>query len=146
MKPMPRINQQAKRPMERGPNGRWRCRNCGEEVPEGRRKSWCGKDCVDLYLISNDPGFARSQVWKRDEGVCALCKQVCSRHGRGPEGWEMDHTVPLIEGGVNTMENFRTLCVPCHKGETKELRGRMAQRDYTDRMEKKGHRFLMPLE
>ncbi len=40
--------------------------------------------------------------------------------------WEMDHKVPLVEGGLNEMENLRTLCVPCHKKETAALRQRLA--------------------
>ena len=42
--------------------------------------------------------------------------------------WEMDHIVPIVEGGDPIeMDNLRTLCVPCHKGETKQLHGRLAE-------------------
>jgi hypothetical protein len=41
--------------------------------------------------------------------------------------WEADHTVPLVEGGTNTLENLRTLCVRCHSRETKALAARRAQ-------------------
>jgi 5-methylcytosine-specific restriction endonuclease McrA len=55
---------------------------------------------------------ARRRVRERDHGVCALC---------GVTGeWEADHIIPLAEG--------RTLCVPCHKAETRALAGRLAQR------------------
>lgn len=41
--------------------------------------------------------------------------------------WEMDHIVPVVEGGGSCgLDNLRTLCVPCHKAATKELRGRLA--------------------
>lgn len=41
--------------------------------------------------------------------------------------WDADHRVPLAEGGPNTLENIRTACWPCHKGETAQLAGRLAQ-------------------
>lgn len=45
--------------------------------------------------------------------------------------WEADHIIPVIMGGENTLENLRTLCVPCHKKDTAELaasRSKKAQR------------------
>jgi 5-methylcytosine-specific restriction protein A len=63
---------------------------------------------------------ARRRVRERDHGVCALC---------GVTGeWEADHIIPLAEGGTNELSNYRTLCVPCHKAETRALAGRLAQR------------------
>jgi 5-methylcytosine-specific restriction endonuclease McrA len=35
--------------------------------------------------------------------------------------WEADHIIPVILGGGNTLDNLRTLCVPCHKKDTAEL-------------------------
>lgn len=40
--------------------------------------------------------------------------------------WHADHVIPLAEGGANVLENFRTLCVPCHAAETRRLAGRLA--------------------
>jgi 5-methylcytosine-specific restriction protein A len=43
--------------------------------------------------------------------------------------WDADHIVPVIEGGGECgIDNFRTLCIPCHKAETAALRKRMARR------------------
>lgn len=48
--------------------------------------------------------------------------------------WEADHIVPVIEGGGECgLENYRTLCVRCHKQVTRELRARMKQRNRIDR-------------
>lgn len=36
--------------------------------------------------------------------------------------WEADHIVAVVEGGGECgLDNYRTLCVPCHKAVTKEL-------------------------
>lgn len=40
--------------------------------------------------------------------------------------WQADHIIPLSEGGENSPTNARTLCIPCHKTETAELRRRLA--------------------
>ena len=41
--------------------------------------------------------------------------------------WEADHVTPIIEGGGECgLENYRTLCVPCHRDETKALAARRA--------------------
>jgi hypothetical protein len=32
--------------------------------------------------------------------------------------WELDHIVPLIDGGSHEPENLQTLCVPCHRAKS----------------------------
>lgn len=56
----------------RGPNGRRLCRWCGTEVTPPRR-TFCGDECVDEWSIRNSSAYARSKIWERDRGVCALC-------------------------------------------------------------------------
>ncbi|MBW2274640.1 MAG: HNH endonuclease [Deltaproteobacteria bacterium] len=34
--------------------------------------------------------------------------------------WELDHIVPLIDGGSHDLENLQTLCTPCHVKKTSE--------------------------
>jgi 5-methylcytosine-specific restriction endonuclease McrA len=29
--------------------------------------------------------------------------------------WELDHKLPLIDGGTHDLSNLQTLCVPCHR-------------------------------
>ena len=42
--------------------------------------------------------------------------------------WHMDHIVPVVEGGgACGLENLRTLCICCHKKETRELARRLAE-------------------
>jgi 5-methylcytosine-specific restriction enzyme A len=129
------------------------CRGCGGVVIKPRR-SFCSADCVDALSIANDPAYARRAVARRDSGVCAGCGLDCGdldnalmrlRHTdvaawiaecdrlglspseRGRSVWEMDHIVPVTEGGgACGLENLRTLCIWCHRGETAELRKRRA--------------------
>lgn len=43
-------------------------------------------------------------------------------------GWDADHIIPVIEGGgLCGLENYRTLCHPCHKKETAALAARRTQ-------------------
>lgn len=42
--------------------------------------------------------------------------------------WEADHIVPVVlGGGLCGLENYRTLCMPCHKIETKALAAHRAE-------------------
>ena len=57
----------------------------------------------------------------------------------GPWTWEIDHIVPVCEGGGvrpdmtvdDVLANLRTLCTGCHRAETRALAARraMARRD-----------------
>jgi hypothetical protein len=29
--------------------------------------------------------------------------------------WELDHKIPLIDGGTHDLSNLQTLCAPCHR-------------------------------
>ena len=41
--------------------------------------------------------------------------------------WDADHIIPVIEGGGGCgLDNYRTLCVTCHRGETALLASRRA--------------------
>jgi 5-methylcytosine-specific restriction endonuclease McrA len=42
--------------------------------------------------------------------------------------WDADHIVPVVEGGGECgLENYRTLCVPCHRKVTRDLQRRLTQ-------------------
>ena len=65
---------------------------------EGNEK----KEFLKSYSIS-----LKRKIWKR-------------RHGGGL--WDADHIIPVKEGGGQCgLENIRTLCIKCHKLETKKL-------------------------
>ena len=53
----------------------------------------------------------RRAVMARDRYQCQLCGCVSMAH-------EVDHVVPLEQGGANEMDNLRLTCVECHKAKT----------------------------
>jgi len=58
----------------KGPNGRGLCRFCKQEVPPGKR-TFCGKEeCLHGWKLRSDPSYMRKHVYKRDLGVCSICK------------------------------------------------------------------------
>ena len=71
----------------------------------------------DAYLWSDH--------WAREE----MRARFGETTGSGGHTWEADHIIPVIEGGGECgLENYRTLCLPCHKKETAALAKRRAQR------------------
>lgn len=119
--------------LPRGPNGRALCRRCGNEVARPRM-TFCGPECVHEWKLRTQPGYARQCVFTRDRGICAICRHDCGGTQRVPNGkvrggaFDVDHVVPVIEGGGSCgIDNFRTLCRPCHKRVTAELARRRAE-------------------
>ena len=133
------------------------CRWCGTAIVHesgphrgepNRRRRW-HPACVDEYNQS-DPREARRQIRKRDRGICAQCgcdTQALKREvrGRGRAArlralgfrvrgslWDLDHVVPLIDGGTHNPENLQTLCNPCHRKKTADEARRRAERRNED--------------
>lgn len=144
----------------KGPNGLTLCRNCMEEIQKGSgRRTFCSDKCVDAWKLRTNPGHVRHLVERRDKGVCAVCQADTAALRKQRDGleynsdarrefqrihrdqftWEADHIVPVVEGGGECgLDNYRTLCVRCHKQATRELRGRLAQ---AKRQQKADQRF-----
>ncbi len=102
------------------------------------------------WRLRSDPGYLRDQVLARDAGVCALCATDtvaayrALKRSRGEKRdealamwglpsmaarrslWDADHVVPVAEGGGQCdLDNIRTLCLPCHREVTADLRRRL---------------------
>lgn len=43
---------------------------------------------------------SRSVVWNRDGGICHVCGLIAN-----PDGWELDHVVPISRGGEHSYAN-----------------------------------------
>jgi 5-methylcytosine-specific restriction protein A len=137
--------------LEKGENGRNLCRWCSLEVPAGRF-TFCSEWCVHEWKLRTDPGYVRDQVYKRDRGVCFVCRIDTQaayfelKRARGAKRekllvrwglkkltrrslWDADHIVAVAEGGGECdLENLRTLCLNCHRRQTAELRERLRSR------------------
>jgi len=124
--------------LPRGPNGRCLCRRCGTEVAPPRR-TFCSDACVHEWKLRTQPEYVRRKLFERDHGVCAICrldtvaelrallKRTIHPGTRMGHLWHADHALPVVEGGGEcSMDNFRTLCPPCHKRETAKLATRRA--------------------
>ncbi len=136
-----------------GPDGRALCRWCQLAILAKRRRTFCSDFCVHQWRLRSDTGYLRDQVFARDRGVCAVCdadmvaiygalkrargaarsaglsvyemRTIASRRSL----WDADHIRPVAEGGgLCDLDNLRTLCVPCHREATAELRRRLRAR------------------
>ncbi len=125
------------------------CRWCGSPVQPPRR-SWCGENCKNEFMIRCFASVLNSRIYERDHGICAVCGidtieirrtsshrlmtcympwQYAQWGPWNPEKrlWEADHIIPVVEGGgCCGLENYRTLCQPCHRRETAALAARRA--------------------
>ncbi len=142
---------QAKLPV--GPNALPLCRWCDLEVLAKRRRTFCSEYCVDQWRLRTDPGYLRDRVFARDKGICAWCAAdtvsiyIALKRSRGAARaaglslygmktmtsrrslWDADHIVPVAEGGGQCdLDNLRTLCLPCHREATAQLRLRLKHR------------------
>lgn len=88
----------------------------------------CGTDCTALRKEFTQR-FGENWQWR---GPIQERSAFLKAHGiplgrRTTEWWDADHIVPVIEGGgLCGLENYQTLCIPCHKAETAELARRRA--------------------
>lgn len=136
-----------------GPNGLPLCRWCQLEILARRRRTFCSDYCVHQWRLRSDPGYLREQVFLRDRGICAACgadtvaiynalkRARGAAHAAGLSFygmrsihsrrslWDADHIRPVAEGGGQCdLDNLRTLCLPCHREATSQLRVRLRTR------------------
>lgn len=56
----------------------------------------------------------RNEILRRDGFVCMPCKA----QGRTKLATEVDHIVPMFEGGTDAKTNLQAICTDCHKAKT----------------------------
>src|ERR1051325_7726801 len=128
---------------------------CEKLLPKGRRRycsDECGWKCyVEHNIARGNPSVIRLEIYKRDKGVCARCKTDTvlegtramereweKNHGQsvmfrvgGKHTCEAHHKVAVAEGGGVSeekdakLDDFETLCLECHRSETRALRHRL---------------------
>lgn len=101
------------------------CQLCGEDA-EGTRRL-----LKRLYFAARPLQSSPIEAERR----CAAALHAVIAEGLQALGlhlWrsftEVDHRVPLSEGGEHCLENLRLLCSPCHLAETRALAARTAAR------------------
>lgn len=61
----------------------------------------------------------RKKIFKKQKGICQCCSRVLLFE-HSEDGFELDHIIPLSEGGDNNKTNFQILCLECHRQKTAE--------------------------
>lgn len=94
----------------------------------------CGLDAADLRAaldgewqrvkLAHTPQERRERTAFRQQYRWFFRRASC---------WDADHIVPLVEGGAHSLENLRTLCVPCHQRVTRDLAKRRSARQRRER-------------
>jgi 5-methylcytosine-specific restriction protein A len=112
------------------------CITCGRpsdrsRCPEHRGKPWKNRPSRGQDHYRGDWPRTRDLVLKRDRYRCQVQGQGCD--GRGVEA---DHIVSVAEGGDNSLENLRAICVPCHRRRTgqqgaREANARRRRKEWT---------------
>lgn len=64
----------------------------------------------------------RQRILARDCGMCCLC----TTRGLLELAEEVDHIVPVWDGGTDEDENLQSLCKPCHRAKTAREAARRA--------------------
>ena len=92
----------------------------------------CGLNAHALFLqVRALPAQARLQTLMASP-FSTLSDRMTRMLTNPKEGdfWEADHIVPVAEGGGETsLDNFQTLCVPCHAKKTKRQAASAKQRE-----------------
>ena len=141
---------------------------CSRE-PQDTRESWERSISISYpiigYILETFPVVLRRRFAKKERiESCELGRRFqvflatpgfaprgagCKRDRRLTEPvegdfWQADHEIPVSEGGgCCSLENIRTLCVPCHRLETEKLRVRL--NDTKNQTAAKGAIFILGL-
>ena len=108
------------------------CRQCGRDTEAGKRalerarRSARRRETEAPYREWPSEQHPVRSWW---EAVCAaLWRGAVRRHRLSAHTWEMEHVVPVVEGGgLCGLDGLATLCLPCHQASTAALAARRAE-------------------
>lgn len=88
-----------------------------------RDKAICALCNIDTKEIAkkaiNLVGEER-EAYLKEHSISLKRKIWIKKHGGGL--WDADYIIPVVKGGgLCGLDNLRTLCIKCHKNETKKL-------------------------
>ncbi|MFD7605165.1 HNH endonuclease [Streptomyces mirabilis] len=85
---------------------------CADHAPQER-----------AWLRKSPRNQRRDSTWERHTRPRALARDgfACVRCG-SRDHLEVDHVIPIAQGGTWTLDNAQTLCQPCHRGKTADDR------------------------
>jgi 5-methylcytosine-specific restriction protein A len=73
------------------------------------------------------PTDVREKIFERNNYQCQSCQKIDIT----AKSLQIDHIIPLAQGGTNDMSNFQTLCAKCNRGKSAKLDPRF-RRLYSD--------------
>ena len=89
--------------------------HCDRHKKDDRAKAWGRKDPAYARAYGHDWSTRiRPWVMTRDNGLC----QACLRTGQLTPASEVDHIVPVSQGGTNDLGNLEAICHRCHTTKT----------------------------
>ena len=110
------------------------CAECGRDCVALRRDllpltAWHGNAVALIGVVSALDGKL-PDAWRRtypqydadgiEKAIAIVNDLGLLKHlGNRDSLWDLDHRVPLWRGGVNELNNLRTLCIPCHREATR---------------------------
>ena len=95
------------------------CVKCGKPTarsycPDHQPKPWESSTRSEKVKLSGSAQQARRvRVIDKYLGCCHVCGKVFA-----PADLEVDHRIPLSEGGEDTEANCAPICKPCHRSKT----------------------------
>lgn len=91
----------------------------------GRHKLLANID-AEYDVRSASSRFLRFVVFERANGQCERCR--CQMQFNAPRGtWQIDHAVPICDGGKTSLRNLQILCTSCHDKKTAIEKSRVAK-------------------
>jgi 5-methylcytosine-specific restriction endonuclease McrA len=98
-----------------------------ENLQQSQANTLLTDECENISRKSRRkyiPSELKQRIWRRDHGRCQHCGST--------RYIEIDHKIPLAQGGVDTEDNLRLLCRPCNQRAAIETLGQVTMDIYLE--------------